>query len=113
MKIFRYDIYSADLNPRIGTEPGKVRPVVVIQTDLLNEFHPSTIICPITSKVANEAEILRVHLSNKNNGLKVKSDILVDQVRAIDNHRFKELIGKLTDVQIDQLKSNLKILLID
>ena len=108
MKINRFYIYSADLNPRIGTEPGKVRPVVVVQTDLLNEFHPSTIICPITSKVTSEAEILRVHLAHKMNGLKVKSDILVDQVRAIDNNRFRDLIGNLSDLQIEQLKNNLK-----
>lgn len=45
-----FDIWVADLNPRMGTEPGKRRPVVILQTDLLNESnHPSTIICPLTT----------------------------------------------------------------
>ncbi|RLD88235.1 MAG: type II toxin-antitoxin system PemK/MazF family toxin, partial [Bacteroidetes bacterium] len=47
MEIRQYDIWLADLNPRLGTEPGKTRPVLVVQTNLLNQvFHPSTLICP-------------------------------------------------------------------
>ena len=44
MKLKQFDIWLADLNPRLGTEPEKTRPVVLVQTDLLNEFHPSTVI---------------------------------------------------------------------
>jgi mRNA interferase MazF len=51
MKIKQYEIWIADLNPRFGTETGKTRPVVIIQTDLLNKHHPSTIICPITTNI--------------------------------------------------------------
>jgi mRNA interferase MazF len=43
-------LYVADLNPRFGTEPGKIRSVVVVQTDALNRFHPSTVVCPLTTK---------------------------------------------------------------
>jgi len=50
VKISKFYVYTADLNPRFGTEPGKIRPVVVVQTDLLNNEHPSTIVCPITTK---------------------------------------------------------------
>jgi len=65
MKIKKFHIYLADLNPRFGTEPGKFRPVVVIQTDLLNNVHPSTVICPVTTNIINEVSFLRVHLSKK------------------------------------------------
>jgi len=58
MKIKQFDIWLADLNPKKGTEPGKIRPVVIVQTDLLNETHLSTIICPITINVIPEAELL-------------------------------------------------------
>jgi mRNA interferase MazF len=71
MKIRKFNIYLADLSPRFGTEPGKTRPVVVLQTNLLNDgLHPSTIVCPITTNVIHEADILRVHLSPKAIGLK-------------------------------------------
>ena len=109
MKINRYDIWLADLNPSRGTEPGKTRPVVVIQTDLLNEVHLSTLICPITTNVKPDIELLRVHLNKKQ--LDKPSDILVDQIRAIDNQRLLKRLGKLTKDQQLKLKSNLKIVL--
>jgi len=109
MPIKQFEIWLADLNPSRGTEPGKTRPVVIIQTDLLNEFHPSTIICPITSKVNLDIILLRVHL--KKGQLDKPSDILVDQIRAIDNERLIKKIGKLTKDQIHKLKSNLQIVL--
>ena len=109
MKIKQFDIWLADLNPRIGTEPGKTRPVVVIQTDLLNEFHISTIVCPLTTKVNNEIQLLRVNL--KKGHLDQPSDILVDQIRAIDNQRFIRRLGALTGQQAKCLKNNIKILL--
>lgn len=95
MKIKKFHLYLADLNPKHGTEPGKVRPVVVVQTNLLNDVHPSTIICPITSKVSKEASILRIHLSRKETNLERVSDILIDQIRSIDNKRFIKHIGEL------------------
>lgn len=109
MKINQFDIWLADLNPSRGTEPGKTRPVVIIQTDLLNDQHLSTIICPITSNVQKDLELLRVHL--KTNQLDKLSDILVDQIRAIDNKRLISRLGKLTKEQQAKLKQNLKIVL--
>ena len=109
MNYKQYDIWLADLNPTIGSEPGKTRPVVIIQTNLLNEIHLSTIVCPVTTNVKPEAEILRVHL--KKAQLPKLSDVLVDQVRAIDNKRFIKKLGKLTADQVVQLKENLKAVL--
>jgi mRNA interferase MazF len=109
MRIKQYDIWLADLNPTRGTEPGKTRPVVIIQTDLLNEIHLSTIVCPITTNVQPEAEILRVHL--RKTKLDKLSDILVDQIRAIDNKRLIKRIGKLTEEQTVLLKTNIGIIL--
>ena len=113
MRIEKFGVYIADLNPRYGTEPGKKRPVVVVQTDLLNGFHPSTLICPVSTKVAPKAEILRVHLEAKPAGLKRASDILVDQLRAIDNRRFVEQRGVLSAKNQRQLLESLKILVLE
>ena len=109
MKIKQYDIWLANLNPSKGTEPGKTRPVVIIQTDLLNETHLSTIICPITTNVNKEIELLRVHL--KAGQLDNISDILVDQNRAINNKRLIKKLGQLNKDQKIRLKSNLRIVL--
>jgi len=111
MRVRKFHLYLADLNPRMGTEAGKVRPVVVIQTDLLNDTHPSTLVCPVTTQVTEKADILRVHLSKGTPGLRKESDVLVDQVRAIDNRRFIRHLGQLTDRQKEALLENLQILL--
>jgi len=109
MKIKQYDIWLADLNPSRGTEPGKSRPVVIIQTDLLNDTHLSTIVCPITTNVQTDINLLRVHL--KKGQLNKLSDVLVDQIRAIDNKRFIQKVGHLNKEQIQRLKANIHIVL--
>jgi mRNA interferase MazF len=85
MEVRQYEIWIADLNPRIGKEPGKVRPVLVVQTDLLNRHHPSTLVCPLTTTIKKGSEILRVHLPAGSYGVEESSDVMLDQVRAIDN----------------------------
>jgi mRNA interferase MazF len=109
MKINKYEIWLANLNPSKGVEPGKTRPVVVIQSDLLNGLHPSTIVCPITSNVVKEAEILRVYINKEQ--LEKESDVLVDQMRAIDNKRLLKRLGKLNKEQLFKLKRNIGIVL--
>ncbi len=109
MEINQYDIWLADLNPSKGTEPGKTRPVVIIQTDLLNEPHLSTLICPVTTNVQVDIELLRVHL--KKGQLNKLSDVLVDQIRAIDNKRLIQKLGHLHKEQVQKLKNNLRIVL--
>jgi len=109
MKIKQYDIWIADLNPSRGPEPGKTRPVVIVQTDLLNDSHLSTIVCPVTTNIQPEVELLRVHL--KKTQLDKLSDILVDQIRAIDNKRLIKKVGKLNEEQIKILKRNIGVIL--
>lgn len=111
MKIKQFEIWIADLNPRMGTEAGKIRPVIVVQTDLLNREHPSTIVCPITTNVEPDSEILRIHLKKSKFGLKEDCDIMIDQVRAIDNKRLVKRIGEVDSFAADKVRENLKIIL--
>jgi len=109
----KFHVYTADLSPRFGTEPGKVRPVVVVQTNLLNEDHPSTIVCPITTKTHPEAAILRIHLKKGEAGLEKDSDIIVDQIRSIDNKRFRDHLGEISDKNKQLFLGSLKILILE
>ncbi len=111
MEIRKWSVYLADLSPRFGTEPGKTRPVVVVQTDLLNNNHSSTIVCPLTTKIHSESDVLRVHLSKGEAGLIEKSDIMVDQIRAIDNRRFLKRLGMIGRVNKKKLTENIQIIL--
>ncbi len=87
----RGEVWVADLDPRRGTEPGKTRPVLIVQSQtLLDVGHPSTLIVPLTTKLTDNAEPLRLRVTPSGR-LRQKSDLLIDQLRAIDNRR---LVGR-------------------
>lgn len=112
MSIKQFEIWIADLNPQIGTEPGKTRPVVIIQTNLLNKaLHPSTIICPLTTNIDVESNILRVHLNKGIANLDQDCDAMIDQIRAIDNKRLIKKIGILPGAYSELIKENISIIL--
>jgi len=112
MQIKQFEIWIADLNPKIGTESGKSRPILTIQTNLLNKVpHPSTIICPITTNVKMDSEILRVHLKKGMGNLHQNCDIMIDQIRAIDNKRLTKKVGNLPSNLIEIVKENIKIIM--
>ncbi|MGB4782623.1 type II toxin-antitoxin system PemK/MazF family toxin, partial [Candidatus Methylomirabilis sp.] len=84
----RGEIWLADLDPRRGTEPGKTRPVLIIQSQaLLDASHPSTVIIPLTTNVIDDAEPLRIRIPASGR-MRHDSDLLIDQLRAIDNRRL-------------------------
>jgi mRNA interferase MazF len=86
----RGEVWLANLNPRRGTEPGKTRPVLIIQAQaLLDEGHPSTLIIPLTADTIPGAEPLRIGITAAGR-LREPSDLLIDQIRAIDNRRLIE-----------------------
>lgn len=104
--IKRWHIYSVDLEYRIGTKPGKQRPCLAIQP---NEFAEaglkSTVILPITSKIIKgDLFPLRIHIARGVAGLKVASDILVDQILAWDNSLFRQEIGLLPESLINETR---------
>jgi mRNA interferase MazF len=82
------EIWLANLNPQSGTEPGKTRPVLIIQNQVLLDIeHPSTLIIPLTTNLVEDAEPLRIRVKAFE-GVEKDSDLLIDQMRAIDNRRF-------------------------
>lgn len=111
MTIKQYEIWVANLDPRHGTETGKTRPVLIVQTNLLNKIHPSTLICPLTTNVQPESEILRIHLKKGIARIKEDCDIMIDQIRAIDNRRLVRKVGDLPKEYIEMVKDNIRIIL--
>ena len=112
MSIKQFEVWLADLNPQVGTEPGKTRLVLVVQTNLLNKIpHPSTIVCPLTTNVKKNSEILRVHLKKGMAKLHQDSDIMIDQIRSIDNKRLVKKVGNLPRELIELVNENIQIIL--
>ena len=94
-------VWLADLNPRRGTEPGKTRPVLIIQNQaLLDAGHPSILVIPLTTRLIEDAAPLRLRLSARDR-LDRDSDLLIDQIRAIDNQRL--VTGPLTFLNEEEL----------
>ncbi len=112
MAFSRGEIRLANFNPSRGTEPGKVRPCLVIQGDLLNEVeHPSTTVIPLTTQLTPGAAPLRLKIQARDK-LNEDSDLMIDQLRTIDNRRLTgDLLTRLSPVEMLRVSEYLKILL--
>jgi mRNA interferase MazF len=112
MPIKRGRLYIIDFNPRIKTKPGKLRPALVLQSDLVNEAgYPSTIVVPTTTRLVENAGILRVRLKKGQAGVARDSDLLLGQVIAVANESFRREIGVLPDSLMEELERRIRIIL--
>jgi mRNA interferase MazF len=108
LAVVRGGLYAADLNPPRGTEAGKIRPVVVIQTNLLSEVgHASTVVLPCTTRLTGES-LLRVLLPSGAAGNRADCEIMIDQVRAIDNRRLRKQLGTVPRSLIMEVEVKLR-----
>jgi mRNA interferase MazF len=105
MMVSKGEIWLANLNPvKKNNEMGKVRPVVVFQNDELNHHgYPTTIILPLSTELIDHVEPIRMRIE-KRAKLIHDSDIVITQIRAIDNSRFIEHIATLTAEEFATLK---------
>ena len=105
-------MYVVDFNPRVKTKPGKLRPAVVLQSDLVNEAgYPSTIVVPATTRLVEEAGILRLRVPAGHAGLRDDSDVLVGQIIAVANESFRREIGSLPVDLMAELERRVRIVL--
>ena len=99
LNIKRYEIYIADLNPAIGSEIKKVRPVVIISQDEMNKHLETVVVCPLTSKIHQQWRTrLQIKCANKN------AEIAVDQIRTISKLRLQNKIDSLSNTKAAQLR---------
>ena len=99
MNIRRYEIYYADLNPTIGSEIKKIRPVVIISQNEMNKYLETVVVCPLTSKLHPQWRTrLQIKCANK------KAEIAVDQIRTISKQRLKMKIDALSKTDAAQIR---------
>jgi len=108
----RGEIYLANLNPKKGDEIGKIRPVLIYQSNMLNNIgHTTTIIIPLSTKLIDDAQPLRYRI-NKRDALDYDSDIVIDQIRSIDNNRLtSNAISSLYPYEMDDVDTMVGIVL--
>ena len=93
--ILRGEIYSASLDPVIGSEQGGLRPVLIIQNNTGNRYSPTVIVLALTSQLQKARLPTHVFIPSAGHGLDKDSVALAEQIRTIDKRRLKEKIGVL------------------
>jgi mRNA interferase MazF len=105
----QWHVYVVDLEPRVGTKPGKQRPCLAIQpTPFAVAGLPSTVILPLSTRLTDEAFPLRVRLTKGACGLTAESDVLVDQILAWDNGLFRRDLGELPEALQQDVRAALR-----
>lgn len=100
-EIKRGQMYYANLCPVVGSEQGRVRPVVILQNNTGNRFSPTTIVAAVTSKKINVN--LPTHVRIKTDGLKSESTVLLEQIRTIDCSRLQNYIGIIDSQTMEKI----------
>jgi len=100
------EIWLANLNPsKKNNEVGKIRPVLIFQTnDLNHNEYPTTITMPLSTSLIDDAEPIRIRISKREKLLQ-DSDLILTQIRAIDNSRFIEKIATLQEKEYSSIKA--------
>lgn len=109
MRIYKGDIFYADLTPVVGCEQGGIRPVLIIQNNIGNRYSPTIIVAAITSRTGKQHLPTHIRLDELQNGLRQNSLVLLEQVRTIDRSRLRDYIGTLTDRQLRQVDEALAV----
>ena len=114
IQIKRGEIYYAVLDPVVGSETGKTRPVLIIQNDLGNLYSPTTIVAVITEYSKKKATYPICVAIGKEVGLKKDSIINLSQIRTIDKRRLigtklATLPGEIMDEVDTAVKNSLSI----
>ena len=95
----RYAIYFADLNPTVGGEIRKVRPVVVVSQNEMNQFLDTVVVCPLASTLHPQwRSRLQIQCAGK------KAEIAVDRIRTISKQRLRDQIDRLSVEAAAQLR---------
>ena len=97
----RFDVYWANLDPTIGSEMKKTRPVIVVSPDVMNRNLNTVIVCPLTSSLKNYPTRVNLIIAGK------EGAIALDQIRSIDKERLAKRITSLSQTQIDVVQNNL------
>ena len=100
-EVKRGEIYYADLSPGIGCEQEGVRPVLILQNDVGNQFSPTTIVAALTS-VPKKIQ-LPTHVTVDTDFLDVGSTVLLEQIRTVDKNRLTVCIGILDQATMEKI----------
>lgn len=91
----RGDIFLVDFDPSIGSEIKKVRPALIVQNNIDNEYSPLVIVAAITSKFGEKLYPTEVFIRAAESGLGRDSVVQLNQIRSIDKQRLVRRVGSV------------------
>ncbi|KCZ73009.1 growth inhibitor [Candidatus Methanoperedens nitroreducens] len=100
---YKWHIFLANLDPVVGSEQGKTRPVLVISEEEINQILPVVNILPVTSRKP-ERRIYpnEVLVPANTGGLEQESIVLCYQIRTLDKRRMIRDVGKIEDLDLQE-----------
>jgi len=109
-KPFRGMVVEVSLDPVVGHEQRRSRPCIVVQNDVGNRFSSTTIIVPLTAAThIKSPSPIYVMVKKGDGGTMKDSYALCDQIRTVDQQRFKALYGTLSPETMAQIDAALLI----
>ncbi len=109
IRIYKGDIFYADLTPVVGSEQGGVRPVLIIQNNIGNRYSPTVIVAAITGRTDKSCLPTHLQVDGLQHGLRHHSIVMLEQVRTIDCSRLREYIGHLNDLSLLKVNQALAV----
>jgi mRNA interferase MazF len=106
----QYEIWYANLNPGKGSEQQGFRPVVIISGNVLNQYMPVVIVCPLTTKIKGYKGNIILE-PDQENGLDEKSEVMVFQIRSVSKDRLIRKIGTISGSELEMMKQGLNEIL--
>ena len=91
----RGEIYHVDWSPGRGAEQAGVRPALIIQNAVGNQFSPITIVAAITSQPRRRRYPFHVAFTSEESGLRLDGTVLCEQIQTIDQSRLGRMAGAL------------------
>jgi len=105
MTIKRGDIWLAELNPTRGSEQAGVRPVVILQNELINPFTTTVLAIPLTTNLRRASLPSGIQISKGEGGLASDSVALCHQLRVLDKTRLQRQLGSITPQTITAIET--------
>ena len=107
-RILKGEIYLADLNPTVGSEIAKTRPVLIVSNDINNQYAATVTIVPITS-TTEKIYPFEVSLLKGEGNLTSDSKAKANQIRTIDKLRLKKRLGKINEDKLKEIEQAILI----
>jgi mRNA interferase MazF len=109
MNIKRGEIYLVALDPTLGKEISKTRPVAIVSNDKNNEFSGTVTILPISSQNIDKVYPFEAFLPKGTGNLPKDSKIKADQIRTIDRARIVKYIGALGGNEMKDIEKAIRL----